>query len=126
MRKRCNNERSPDYPLYGGRGISVCERWDSFENFYADMGERPLGMTLDRIDSNKNYSPDNCRWATVLQQARNKRNVRMITFKGVTKSIHDFCDDLLLNYHTVNTRLTQQKWTVERALSTPTGKFSNV
>jgi len=126
MRKRCNNEKNSDYYLYGGRGIKVCSRWESFENFYLDMGERPEGMTLDRIDSNKDYSPENCRWATNIEQARNKRNVRLVTFNGLTKSLHDFCDELKLNYHTINTRLVQQKWTVERALSTPTGKFSNV
>lgn len=126
MRKRCNNEKNSDYYLYGGRGIKVCSRWESFEIFYLDMGERPEGMTLDRIDSNKDYSPENCRWATNIEQARNKRNVRLVTFNGLTKSLHDFCDELKLNYHTINTRLVQQKWTVERALSTPTGKFSNV
>lgn len=126
MRKRCANKHNSDYHLYGGRGIKVCERWNSFENFYLDMGERAEGMTIDRIDPNKDYSPENCRWATNLEQARNKRNVRFVTFNNMTKSLHEFCDELKLNYHTVNTRLAQQKWTVERALSTPTGRFSNV
>lgn len=125
MRKRCTNPHNSDYYLYGGRGIKVCERWSSFENFYLDMGERDEGMTIDRIDPNKDYSPDNCRWATNLEQARNKRNVRFVTFNDMTKSLHEFCEELKLNYYTVNTRLVQQKWTVERALSTPTGKFSN-
>jgi hypothetical protein len=123
MKKRCYNNKSQDYYLYGGRGIRVCDRWMTFENFYADMGDRPIGMSLDRIDCNLDYSPENCRWATVTQQARNKRNTKIVEYKGVTKSIRDFCDELSLNANTVMTRLNQQNWTVDRALSTPTGRI---
>lgn len=73
MRRRCSGDRGPAYKHYKARGIVVCERWSSFENFLADMGERPIGLTLDRIDNDGNYEPSNCRWADASTQARNQR-----------------------------------------------------
>jgi hypothetical protein len=73
MRNRCLNPSEPRYPDYGGRGITVCARWDDFANFLADMGERPDGLTLDRIDNDGNYEPGNCKWSTPLEQSQNRR-----------------------------------------------------
>lgn len=82
MKQRCLNPRSKDYKNYGERGITVCESWLAFENFYADMGDKPQGMSLDRVDNSKGYSPANCRWATTREQDRNKRTNIYVSFFG--------------------------------------------
>lgn len=88
MVRRCTRSADPAYYKYGGRGITVCARWrHSFENFYADMGERPEGKSLDRIDNDGPYSPENCRWATPLEQGANTRQNRWITAGGMTKHL---------------------------------------
>lgn len=92
MRQRCNSIKSKAYPSYGGRGISVCERWNDFLNFIEDMGRRPDGYSLDRIDVNGNYEPSNCRWATNKVQATNRRTVIMLTFDGVSDYLPNWAD----------------------------------
>lgn len=77
MKTRCSNPKSTRYKYWGGRGIKVCARWQKFENFYADMGDRPVGMFIDRIDNDGDYEPGNCRWVTPKQQANNRRNNRL-------------------------------------------------
>ena len=92
MKQRCTNTNSPDYPRYGGAGVLVCQQWlDSFESFHADMGDRPLGTSLDRYpDKHGNYEPTNCRWATAGQQQRNVRNNQYLTMQGETKLLIDW------------------------------------
>lgn len=92
MRKRCNCPTSSDYADYGGRGITVCERWNVFSNFVRDMGRCPDGYSLDRIDVNKGYEPNNCRWADAKTQARNKTTTRWITYNGITKALCEWAE----------------------------------
>lgn len=77
MKNRCYNPNVSEYPNYGGRGIKVCERWHKFENFYADMKDKPINRTLDRINNNGNYEPGNCRWSTNSEQQQNRRVTRL-------------------------------------------------
>ena len=77
MVHRCHNPKRSDYKYYGGRGIRVCDRWRDYDNFLNDMGERPKGLTIDRINVNKGYEPGNCKWSTRVTQSRNQRRVRM-------------------------------------------------
>lgn len=104
MRQRCGDgpHASKDY---GPRGIRVCERWQTFENFYADMGPRPRGMTIDRKDPNGNYEPSNCRWATRQEQATNKRNTHFITWNGKTQSAAQWERELGLGQNVVAQRI---------------------
>lgn len=93
MRERCNNPNAERYPDYGGRGIKVCDRWvESVENFVADMGLCPDGLTIDRIDVNGNYEPGNCRWATRAEQTRNKRNSIMVEYRGEKRNLADVAE----------------------------------
>lgn len=115
MLTRCTNQNSPKYPRYGGRGIKVCDRWLRFENFFADMGERPLGMTLDRIDNNGNYEPGNCRWATLEQQANNTRTNRFVEVNGQRMSMAQAERSLGIPTSQLRKRLGRG-WSLERAL----------
>lgn len=126
MRQRCANLKSPQYKWYGKRGIKVCDRWlDAFENFLADMGERPTGMSLDRVDPNGNYEPANCRWATPREQSNNTRRSRWITHNGETLTVAQFARKFNLPHHTLYKRLFYRKWDVERALTTPCPRQTN-
>lgn len=98
MIQRCTNPKRPFYRIYGARGIKVCERWLVFENFLADMGERPEGATLDRINPNGNYEPENCRWATTLEQANNTRRNRVVRDGAQSHTMAEWARSLGLSY----------------------------
>lgn len=91
MRKRCLNPKFHNFNHYGGRGITVCPRWDDFSQFLADMGERPEGTTLDRVDTNGNYEPSNCRWASNKEQAASRSNTKLHTIDDQTESVPFWC-----------------------------------
>lgn len=107
MIDRCTNPNMASWKDYGGRGITVCERWRTFEHFYADMGDPPGGMTLDRIDVDGNYEPSNCRWATTAVQSRNRRNNVFITDDGVTQTLHDWAREKGISAGTLSYRFHQ-------------------
>lgn len=94
MRHRCRNPNDPAYLDYGGRGIQVCRAWEDFSQFFSDMGPRPSGHSLDRINNDGNYEPSNCRWAPQSTQIRNRRNTRNITLNGMTMCLNDWAKKL--------------------------------
>ena len=121
MIARCDCRTHKQYSEYGGRGITVCDRWrgrDGVLNFAADMGDRPEGHSIDRIDNDGGYEPSNCRWANRSEQQRNKRSNRLVTFKGVTKCVAEWAEELKIPWHAIGGRLNAG-WSDERAISTP-------
>lgn len=106
MKKRCYQETDISYKNYGGRGIKVCDAWlESFENFYQDMGPRPIGMSLDRKNNSGNYEKNNCRWATKIEQGRNNRANRIINFQGKDYCLSELAEKLGISDQTVNYRI---------------------
>jgi hypothetical protein len=106
MIARCHNREHVSFKNYGALGVTVCARWlDSFENFVTDMGPRPAGMTLDRLDGTKEYCLENCRWATRKEQANNRRTNHRITIDGETKTIAQWADHLGISCHVIRTRI---------------------
>lgn len=134
MKNRCYNSNNPAYKNYGGRGIKLCEEWNNreiarnvqrnntkgflafkkwaLENGYTD------NLTIDRIDVNGDYSPENCRWVNRKIQGNNRRNNHYITYKGKTQSLADWCRELCLNYHKIRSRLNKYNWSVDKAFET--------
>ena len=110
MKQRCQNANHAQAEDYGGRGIGVCERWADFASFLKDMGEKPPGRTLDRIDNDSGYSPDNCRWATRKEQNDNRRNNRLITYEGRTQTAKDWSKELSIPYTTILSRINHLGW----------------
>lgn len=119
MKERCRNPKSPKFKHYGGRGISVCEKWrDSFAAFLKDMGQRPTGTSLDRYpDPNGNYEPGNCRWATRFEQARNTVRTDIRTVSGVTACLKDLCKHFGVSYGSVYGRVKYKGWPADRAIA---------
>ena len=118
MLSRCNNPRTNRSKSYVLKGITYAKEWSNFENFYKDMGNRPIGTSLDRIDNDKGYTKSNCRWATNIEQARNKSNTKYVVYEGKKMPMIEVCDILKLNYNTLNSRLNRGA-TFEEAITKP-------
>lgn len=123
MLRRCGDSRNAKYSQYGGRGIVICEQWLMFDNFLADMGEKPKNMTLERIDVNGNYEPRNCKWASMKEQANNKTNNRLITWLGETKTESQWASHIGISFPALRTRF-YRGWPIEKALTQPIRKQS--
>lgn len=123
MKDRCTNPKATNYSNYGGRGISLCEQWESFETFYQwakGNGYQP-GLTIERSNNDGNYEPGNCRWATRTEQNNNRRSNNMVTFNGVTKPISAWARTTGINYRTLKSRIMESGWPIEQALTVPAG-----
>ena len=116
MKQRCDNPNNPKYPTYGGRGIRICDRWRSFGAFLEDMGERPNGMTIERVDVNGDYEPRNCIWGSPEAQANNKTNNRIIEFAGKKQTAAMWAKELGLSHVVLRMRL-HRGWSIGRALT---------
>jgi hypothetical protein len=119
MMQRCTNPNNTQYKDYGERGITVCDRWKVFKNFLADMGVRPEGMTLDRKDNNKGYTPKNCKWSTRSEQQRNRRDNNVWAYKGERKTVTEWAEQLGMKRHSLYMRVAAYGWTTKQALTTP-------
>lgn len=120
MRQRCENPRTKSYKNYGARGISVCERWQDFTNFIADMGEKPTPKhTVERKNNNGNYEPSNCKWATRKEQRNNTRTNRFVKFNGQNKTLPQWSETLGIAASILRARIDRYHWPIEKALTTP-------
>lgn len=120
MKNRCEKPNCSAYHKYGARGITVCSRWQKFENFYEDMGKRPTAKhTIDRIDGTKGYAPDNCRWATPKEQQRNLKNNVLLEYNGKSLSVAEWSDVVGIDAKTLWSRVKVLGWTTEEALTLP-------
>lgn len=119
MISRCTNKNTQHWPHYGGRGVEVCRRWHDFQIFLLDMGRRPPGTSLDRIDNDGNYEPGNCRWADAVTQARNSKQVVWVKIDGVNKRLVEWCEQLGLSINTVRDRVKHYGMSYQQAITTP-------
>ena len=119
IKARCTNPNNSAYHNYGGRGITVCDKWlKSFENFYEDMGNCPKGFSIERINNDEGYNKSNCIWASSKTQSMNRRSNFIVNYKGEEKPLKQWCEDLNLEYKKVFARIKQLGWTIDKALST--------
>lgn len=121
MKTRCTNKNTPNYTLYGERGIKICAKWMTFAGFLEDMGNSyKKGLTIERIDNHKGYSKSNCKWATRKEQALNTRNVERAarySFNGVTLTVREWAEKINIKRTTLDMRLRKYKWPLEKALN---------
>jgi hypothetical protein len=117
MLTRCRNPRCDKYQYYGGRGITV--KFQSFSEFFAEVGPRPKGQSIDRIDTNGHYAPGNVRWATKIEQMRNRPDNRLFTWQGRSQTIRAWAEEIGINAGTLYSRLCRGHWTVDRTFTTP-------
>lgn len=119
MKSRCLNPADTRWIYYGGRGVTICERWMKFENFFADMGDRPHGMTLERKNNLLGYAKSNCVWASPTEQANNRRGNHIIEFLGKKQTMAQWSRELGISSRKLKDRLGKLRWTIQRALTTP-------
>lgn len=123
MIDRCQNNKHPAYNRYGGRNIKVCNRWKKFENFLKDMGKRPtLDYSIDRINNDEGYCKSNCRWATIVEQARNRNNNHLVSYKNKTQCVSAWAEEFGIDYARLHQRLFRWHWSIHRALTTPVAR----
>lgn len=121
MRSRCKNPNHKQFSDYGGRGISVCPEWADFSQFMRDMGPRPAGLTLDRIDNDEGYSPNNCRWADRKTQNSNRRNCIIVNDDGEPVTLKEYCRRRSLPYRAIVKRIQDRRWPLDLAITAPPG-----
>jgi hypothetical protein len=128
MRRRCHDPKRTDYSRYGGRGIYVCDQWlgeEGFKNFLYDMGRKPFPKAqIDRIDNDGPYSLNNCRWTTPKINNRNRSNIRWFEYNGEKKLLQEWAEEVNIPYKTLVSRIYRNKWSIEKALTTPVKKFT--
>jgi len=118
MKQRCLNVKNVNYPRYGGRGITICDAWLDFANFYKDMGASQYkGGSLDRVDVNGNYSPTNCKWSTPKEQSNNRRHHRMIKWHGQTRNLTQWGELLGIKSSTLRQRFYVYQWDINKCLT---------
>jgi hypothetical protein len=126
MKQRCLNPKNHAWERYGGRGIKVCDRWLKFSNFLDDIGEIPDGHTIDRIDNDGDYTPENVKMSTTAEQNINRSNALIVEFDGLSKTLKSWSEHTGIPYATLHYRMHVAKWPVEKALTTPVRKTSRV